>query len=80
MDKPIEVYIQQKIDGTDAKIQTKISKQKKYKETKCDSLQVFLEKSLVQEFKEKVKQNGETQAGVIRGFIKYYLSSQGLKP
>jgi hypothetical protein len=47
-----------------------------YKNEKYASLQVFLEKNMVMEFKEKAKQNNQSQAEVIRGFIKSYLSKQ----
>ena len=50
---------------------------KKYKETKCGSLQVFIERELVESFKEKARENKQTQAAAIRGFIKGYLKSAG---
>jgi len=48
---------------------------KRYKTRECASLQVFLQEDLVNEFKTLVRKNGHTQAGVIRGLVRSYLST-----
>jgi len=75
LNKNINEYVQQSFYEKHEKENYFKSKQQKYKNNKCASLQVFLEKSMVEAFKEKVKQNEQSQAKVIRGFIKSYLST-----
>jgi len=50
-----------------------------YKTRECASLQVFLQKDLVSAFKTLVRENGHTQAGVIRGLVRSYLSTADTK-
>jgi len=49
----------------------------RYKTRECASLQVFLQEDLVNAFKALVRENGHTQAGVIRGLVRSYLSTAG---
>jgi vacuolar-type H+-ATPase subunit C/Vma6 len=73
--KKLDDFIQQSIDGINVTEAAKKSRQKKYKEEKCASLQVFLDKNLVNDFKATVKRRGESQACVVKRFIESYLSS-----
>lgn len=49
-------------------------KTKKHKDEKLASVQVFLEKDLVERFKAKAKEMGVSQASVIRGAVIKFLS------
>ena len=70
----IEKYLHEQIDKKNRQKDALRRANKKYKQQKCASLQVFIDKDIVYDFKERVKKNGHTQAGVLRGFIKSYLS------
>ena len=78
MNRELEIYMENCLrEHVDKKNRQKDSLKradKKYKQQKCASLQVFIDKDVVYDFKERVKKNGHTQAGVLRGFIKSYLS------
>lgn len=79
MNTDLENFIVQHFEKKAAKEKQKRDvvrkKTKKYKDRECASLQVFLKKDIVNEFKMQVRESGQSQASVIRGFIESYLST-----
>lgn len=54
-------------------LEKKSNAKRNYKKEKCASLQVFLEKDLVFEFKEKAKEMNLSQAEIIREFLEDFI-------
>ncbi len=75
MKECFEGYIQLRFYEDEQRKQRIQESKDRHKEKKCASVQVFLERKMVEAFKALVKQNGHNQAGVIRGFIESYMSS-----
>ncbi len=67
-------YIQMSFYEDDQRKQRIQESKNRHKEKKCASVQVFLERQMVEAFKALVKRNGHNQAGVIRAFIESYMS------
>jgi hypothetical protein len=74
MEKDLNKYIQQTFYDSGAKEDNIKRCKRDYKINKCASLQVFLPKDVVMAFKAKVKESGNSQASVIKGFLESYLS------
>ncbi len=79
MKEDLTKYIQLSFEGEEQKKKRVQESKDRYKKEKCASVQVFLEKEMVEEFKNRVKKNGHIQANLLRGFIKSYLAGSDYK-